>query len=241
MGDDPPARGRFLLKLSGELLAGAGGSGLDPDSVNGYARALVELSGRGWQIGVVTGGGNFVRGRQLKAFTRTRADMMGMLATVINAIALADAIQRAGGSARALSPIAADGPAEAFSAERAARLMQTGTVAVFGGGTGNPWVTTDTAAALRAAQTGCGLLLKGTKVDGVYDSDPRKNPHALRYDSIGYEDVLRGDLGVMDGAAVAICRDAGIPVIVFDITRPENVERVLEDPSTGTLIGEEKQ
>ncbi len=240
MGDDPPARGRFLLKLSGELLAGSGGSGLDPESVDAYARVLVGLSGDGWQIGVVTGGGNFVRGRQLQAFTRTRADMMGMLATVINAIALADSIRRAGGAASAMSPIAADGPAEPFTVDRAMELMQDGAVAVFGGGTGNPWVTTDTAAALRAAQTGCGMLLKGTKVDGVYDADPVGNPEAVRYDRISYDQVLRGDLGVMDGAAVAICRDAGIPIVVFDITRPENVERVLASPSTGTLIGEEQ-
>jgi uridylate kinase len=241
MGDDPPARRRFLLKLSGELLAGSGGSGLDPDSVDGYARVLADLAAHGWQIGVVTGGGNFVRGRELRSFTRTRADMMGMLATVINAIALADAIRRAGGRAGAMAPLAADGPAEPFRAERAVELMENGAVAVFGGGTGNPWVTTDTAAALRAAQTGCDMLLKGTKVDGVYDSDPVSNPDAVRYDSMDYDRVLTGDLRVMDGAAVAICRDAGIPVIVFDVTRPENVERVLASPSTGTIIGEEQQ
>lgn len=241
MGDDPPSADRFLLKLSGELLAGDGGSGLDPESIDGYAEVLKRLSARGAQIGVVTGGGNFVRGRQLSAFTRTSADMMGMLATVINAIALSDAILRAGGAAVAMSPIACDGPTERFRSARAVSLMDDGVVTVFGGGTGNPWVTTDTAAALRAAQTGCRMLLKGTKVDGVYDSDPVGNPGARRYRRISYDDVLRGDLRVMDGAAVAICRDAGIPVTVFDITRPENVERVLDDPSTGTLIGEEQQ
>ena len=240
MSEDPPAPGRFLLKLSGELLAGTGGSGLDPGCVEGYARALIRLSRKGWQIGVVTGGGNFVRGRQLETFTRTRADMMGMLATVINAIALADSICRSGGSAVAMSPIAADGPAEPYSSERALASMESGVIAVFGGGTGNPFVTTDTAAALRAAQTGCSILLKGTKVDGVYDSDPVNNPRARRFDRLDYGDVLRGELGVMDNAAVAICRDAGIPVNVFDITRPENVERVLADPSTGTIIGEEQ-
>jgi uridylate kinase len=241
MGDDPPPADRVLLKLSGELLAGDGGLGLAPKSVDGYADVLRRLAAGGTQLGVVTGGGNFVRGRQLSAFTRTSADMMGMLATVMNAMALADAIIRAGGAAVPMSPIAFDGPTERFRSGRAVSLMEDGVVVVFGGGTGNPYVTTDTAAALRAAQTGCRMLLKGTKVDGVYDSDPVSNPDARRYSRIGYDEVLRGGLGVMDGAAVAICRDAGIPVAVFDITRPENVERVLEDPSASTLIGEEQQ
>jgi uridylate kinase len=241
MGEGPSDRSdrRLLLKLSGEILAGQGGRGIDTGVTAAMASVLVRLEKRGFQLGVVTGGGNFVRGSELTGVKRTRADFMGMLATVINGMALQDAVEKCGGRAAVLSAIAFSGTdVESYHPARAIDLMESGTVSIFAGGTGNPFLTTDTAAALRAVQTGCSILFKGTKVDGVYDRDPQVHPDAVRYSRLSYGEVLEKDLRVMDAAAVAICRAAGLPIAVFDITDPGMIEKVVDDPSIGTVVGE---
>jgi uridylate kinase len=235
--DDPAVSERILLKLSGEILAGEAGHGIDPETTGKIARAILDLEDTGCSVGVVTGGGNFIRGRDLRSIDRITGDQMGMLATLINGLALRDALRKHGGKATVLSSIPVEGIFETFSPEKAEEYLNSGYVVIYSGGTGNPCLTTDTAAALRAVQTGCSRLLKGTKVDGVYDSDPAENPDAKRFNTLSYEDVLRLDLKVMDAAAIAICRDAGLPVSVFDIWNPENIIRVFKEPSTGSLIG----
>lgn len=199
----------------------------------------MECLGAGFRPGVVTGGGNFVRGAQLDRATRWRADYMGMLATVINCLYLQDAIERLGGAAAVLSAFPAGPAVLDYSPARALELLESGQVVLYAAGTGNPFLTTDTAAALRAAQTGCSILLKGTKVDGVYDSDPGTHPGARRFDGLTYDRMLELGLGVMDAAAVAVCRDSSMPLVVFDATDPANILRVLRNPSLGTVIREE--
>jgi uridylate kinase len=233
--DDRPQR--VLLKLSGEILAGETGHGIDPETTEALACAVVKLASAGCSVGIVTGGGNFIRGRDLCSSDRITGDQMGMLATLINGLAFRDAVRKQGGNAVVLSSIPVEGMFETFSPGKAVEYLSEGYVVIYAGGTGNPCLTTDTAAALRAVQTGCSILLKGTKVDGVYDSDPAQNAEAERYESLTYEDVLRLDLKVMDGAAIAICRDAGLPISVFDIRNPENILRILREPSVGSLIG----
>ena len=235
--DDRSFRERVLLKLSGEVLAGEAGHGIDPDITGELARAVLELAASGCSVGIVTGGGNFIRGRDLRSIDRITGDQMGMLATLINGLAFRDAIRKSGGSAVVLSSIPVEGIFETFSPEKAEKYLSRGDVVIYAGGTGNPCLTTDTAAALRAVQTRCTRLLKGTKVDGVYDSDPAQNPEAQRFKTLTYDEVLRLDLKVMDAAAIAICRDAGLPVSVFDIWDPENILRVFKDPSIGSQIG----
>jgi len=190
-------------------------------------------------MGVVVGGGNFVRGGRSQGITRHRADWMGMLATVINAIALQDAIESLGGRAAVLSAFPVADQVAGFSPETASDLLDSGTTVIYAGGTGNPFLTTDTAAALRAVQTGCRLLLKGTKVDGIYDSDPVGNPSAKRFETLTYGDVLGLGLGVMDAAAVAVCRDSSLPMLVFDVTDPANILRALGNERLGTTVREE--
>jgi uridylate kinase len=237
--DIPPAGSRILLKLSGEILAGGAGWGVDLPSVDRYAAALIECCRAGFRPGVVTGGGNYVRGALLDGVTRWRADCMGMLATVINALFLQDAVERLGGRSRVLSAFPAGPAVEEYAPQRASDLLESGFVVLYAAGTGNPFLTTDTAAALRAAQTGCSILLKGTKVDGVYDSDPGRNPKAARFGRLSYNRMLELDLRVMDAAAVAVCRDSSMPMVVFDATDPDNILRVLRNPSLGTVIREE--
>lgn len=237
--DFPPAGSRVLLKLSGEILAGGGGWGTDRSTVDQYAAALLECSRAGFRPGVVTGGGNYIRGSRLEDVVRWRADYMGMLATVINALFLQDSVERLGGTARVLSAFPASPAVEEYSPSRATELLDAGCMVFYAGGTGHPYLTTDTAAALRAAQTGCSILLKGTKVDGVYDSDPEKNPGARRFEKLSYNRMLELDLRVMDAAAVAVCRDSSLPMVVFDATNPANILRVLRNPSVGTMIREE--
>lgn len=235
--DDRACRERVLLKLSGEVLAGETGHGIDSDFTGKLAVAVVDLAAAGCSIGIVTGGGNFIRGRDLRSTDRITGDQMGMLATLINGLAFRDAIRKHGGRATVLSSIPVEGFFETFSPEKAEKYLNRGYVVIYSGGTGNPCLTTDTAAALRAVQTGCSRLLKGTKVDGVYDSDPVQNPEAQRFKTLTYDDVLKLDLKVMDAAAIAICRDAGLPISVFDIRDPENIVRVFKEPSIGSLIG----
>lgn len=240
MAGEPPHKGsRILFKLSGEILGGRSGAGIDPATLEGYARALVDCTAEGWRTGVVIGGGNFVRGSRSKAVSRFSADWMGMLATVMNAIALHDTIGAAGGSSGILCAFPAGPMVREFSPDRASEILEKGGVAIYAGGTGHPHLTTDTAAALRAVQTGCSMLLKGTKVNGIYDSDPFENPSARRFDTLGYGRLLELGLEVMDAAAVAVCRDGSLPLAVFDATDPDNLLRVLHDPSLGTVVREE--
>ncbi len=235
--DDGAVQPRVLLKLSGEVLAGESGRGIDPEITGELAGAVLALAATGCSVGVVTGGGNFIRGRDLKSADRITGDQMGMLATLINGLAFRDAVRKRGGRAVVLSSIPVEGIFETFSPEKAEKCLNQGYVVIYAGGTGNTCLTTDTAAALRAVQTGCSRLLKGTKVDGVYDSDPAQNPEAKRFSTLTYDDVLRLDLKVMDAAAIAICRDAGLPISVFDIWNPENIIRIFREPSIGSLIG----
>ena len=235
--DDRTGNERVLLKLSGEVLAGEAGHGINPDITRELAGAVLDLAATGRRIGIVTGGGNFIRGRDLRSIDRITGDQMGMLATLINGLAFRDAIRKHGGKAAVLSSIPVEGIFETFSPEKAVDYLSLGYVVIYAGGTGNPCLTTDTAAALRAVQTGCARLLKGTKVDGVYDSDPAQNLEALRFAALSYDEVLKLDLKVMDAAAIAICRDAGLPISVFDIWDPENILRVFKEPSIGSQIG----
>ncbi len=237
MDDGSGIAPRVLLKLSGEILAGPAGSGFHRDTVFRIAEVLVEVASAGYQLAVVSGGGNFARGRELSAFTRTRADYIGMLATVMNCLAVCDAVQKKGGKAAVLSAIPVpEAGADLFAPTKAEELLASGFIVFYAGGTGNPLLSTDTAAALRAAQTGCEILYKGTKVDGIYDSDPKINSDATRFTELSYNEVLRRDLKVMDAAAVAVARDNQLPIVVFDITDPYNFVRILENHSLGTIV-----
>jgi uridylate kinase len=239
-GGSPDGSGeRILVKISGEILAGPDRRGIDTGITAGIAGVLVSAALRGYRIGLVSGGGNFVRGSELGDIRRTRADFMGMLATVINGMALQDAVEKCGGRASVLSAIGVTGTGvETFSPDLAGELLDSGHIVIYTGGTGNPYLTTDTAAALRAVQTGCSTLYKGTKVDGVYDRDPAVHPDAVRFSRLSYGEVLERDLKVMDAAAVAVCRAGGIPIVVFDVTDPAGIDRAIRDPGTGTVIGE---
>jgi uridylate kinase len=237
MEEGSPRGERFLLKLSGEALAGESRHGIDTRKVSELAEELVSLSKLGYQPGIVTGGGNFLRGRDTGGITRTTADYMGMLATVMNSLALADAVEKAGGMSSVFSAFPfPEAGVKTFSPRRATELFQSGEILVFAGGTGNPFLSTDTAAALRAAQTRCKTLYKGTKVDGVYDMDPKLFPEARRFERITCDQVLSMGLGFMDSAAVAVCRDAGIEIVVFDITGPGNLNRVLKGELPVTVV-----
>ncbi|MCK4672220.1 MAG: uridine monophosphate kinase, partial [Candidatus Aegiribacteria sp.] len=205
--------------------------------VKRLTESLMDLVSDGIQVGIVTGGGNFIRGRDLQSIDRITGDQMGMIATVINSLALRDAIEKHGGNAVVLSAIQMPGFLEFFSPRLANDFLERGYIVIYAGGTGNPCLTTDTAAALRAVQTGCSMLLKGTKVDGIYDSDPEHNPEAERFTQLSFEEVLKLDLKVMDAAAVAICRDAELPISIFDIRDPVNIVRILSEPSIGSIVG----
>jgi uridylate kinase len=234
----PPFK-RILLKLSGEVLMGAGAFGIDPDTTARIAGEIRLAREAGFDLCLVVGGGNIFRGLAAAArgFDRASADYMGMLATVMNALALQNALEQQGVDTRVQSAIPMASVSEPYIRRRAARHMEKGRVVIFAAGTGNPFFTTDTAAALRAAEMGCDALLKGTSVDGVYDSDPKTNPHALRYDRIGFDRVLSDNLKVMDATAVALCRDNAIPIIVFNIREEGNLARVLAGEGRVTIVG----
>lgn len=227
---------RVLLKLSGEVLAGGTGHGIHADTLGSLAGALIDLTAEGCRVGVVVGGGNFVRGRELRTTDRNTADQMGMLSTLINGLALRDALKQRGASSVVLSAIAVEGFLETYSPAAAVEYLENGFVVIYVGGTGNTFLTTDTAAALRAVQTGCCRMLKGTKVDGIYDADPMMYPEAKRFREISYREALELNLKVMDAAALAVCRDSRLPVSVFDIREASNIVRVYRDPSFGSTI-----
>ncbi len=233
-----PRYARILLKLSGEALLGDRSYGVDPAVCVFIARQIATVHATGVQVGIVVGGGNIFRGLAASAAGMDRAtgDYIGMLATVMNGLALQDAVERAGIPVRVMSAIAMNEIAEPYIRRRAVRHLEKGRVAIFVAGTGNPYFTTDTAAALRAVEIGAEVLLKATRVDGVYDSDPLKNPSARRYDRLVYADLLRDQLKVMDAAAVSLCMENDLPIVVFDLNRPDNIARVALGESVGTLI-----
>jgi uridylate kinase len=229
---------RILLKLSGEALLGDRPYGVDPAFCAFIARQIAEVHGLGVQLGIVVGGGNIFRGLAAAATGMDRAtgDYIGMLATVMNGLALQDAIERAGVPTRVMSAIAMSEVAEPYIRRRAVRHLEKGRVTIFVAGTGNPYFTTDTAAALRAVEIGAEVLLKATKVDGVYESDPLLNPDARRYTRLEYADLLRDQLKVLDATAVSLCMENDLPIVVFDLNRPDNITRVARGEEVGTLI-----
>jgi uridylate kinase len=230
---------RVLLKLSGEALMGDLGYGIDPVIVQDIAQEVAEVVNTGVQVAIVVGGGNIFRGMQASArgMDRATADYVGMLATVMNAITLQDALEQQGVATRVLSAIAMQEVAEPYIRRRAIRHLEKGRVVVFGAGSGNPFFTTDTAAALRAAEIDANAIFKATKVDGVYDSDPKVNPDAKRFNSLTYAHVLSADLRVMDSTAIALCKENNIPIIVFNIFERGNIRRVVAGEPIGTIVG----
>ena len=236
LGRDEPKYKRVLLKLSGESLAGAAGHGIDFDTVQRICRPIKEIVEMGVQVGIVVGGGNFWRGRSSGKMDRTRADHMGMLATVINALGVADGLEQLGLEVRVQTAIAMQQVAEPYIRNRAVRHLEKGRVVVFGCGTGNPFFSTDTAAALRAAEIDADVIMKATMVDGVYDSDPKTNPHAVKYDTVSFSDVLSHDLKVMDSTAASLCRDNHLPILVFSIEDEQNIRRAVCGETVGTLV-----
>ena len=238
MSTNPLKYRRVLLKLSGEALMGNVDYGIDPAVISAMAREIVEAQRAGAEIGLVIGGGNIFRGAGLAAagMDRVTGDHMGMLATVINALAMADALEKQGGYARVMSAIKINEVCEDYIRRRAIRHMEKGRIALFAAGTGNPFFTTDSAAALRASEIGADLLLKATKVDGIYDSDPKKNPKATRYDRLSYDEVIARNLQVMDTAAFALCRDNQVPLRIYDMMQPGALMRILKGEDLGTLV-----
>lgn len=236
-----PKYHRVLLKISGESLAGNENHGIDFDTVRKICKPIKECADMGVQIAIVVGGGNFWRGRSSGEMDRTRADHMGMLATTINALGIADALEQLGLVVRVQTAIEMRQIAEPYIRNRAVRHLEKGRVVVFGCGTGNPFFSTDTAAALRAAEIDADIILKATMVDGVYDSDPKKNPEAKKYDSLTYLSVLEQNLQVMDSTAASLCRDNSIPICVFSIANPENITRVICGEKIGTIVKEEQR
>lgn len=240
MNDAPSLKyRRILLKITGEALGEAAtGSGICPDRIHGIAGEIREVRELGVQVVVVVGGGNIFRGARgsRQGIDRATGDYMGMLATVINALALQDALEKQGVPTRVQTAIAMAQVAEAFIRRRAVRHLEKGRVVIFAGGTGNPYFSTDTAAALRATEIGADIILKATKVDGIYTEDPKKNPDARRYDRLTYQAALDGRLEVMDAPAFALCRDNSMPLIVFDLFQPRNIRRVVLGEAIGTLV-----
>ena len=233
-----PKYTRILLKLSGEALGGESGIGICPEAVQDMAQQILEVRDLGVQVVVVVGGGNIFRGLSgsERGIERATGDYMGMLATVINALALQDSLEKLGVPTRVQSAITMAQVAESFIRRRAVRHLEKGRVVIFGGGTGNPYFSTDTAAALRATEIGAEVILKATKVDGIYDSDPKKNPKAKRFDQITYLHALQKQLKVMDATAFSLCLDNKMPIIVFDFFKAHNLKRVVMGEKVGTLV-----
>ncbi len=238
MTNPPPRFSRILVKLSGEALLGSADYGIDPAVLKRIAGEIQDIVGMGVQVGVVIGGGNIFRGAGLAegGMDRVTGDHMGMLATVINALAMQDAIEKVGGYARTMSAIKINEVCEDYIRRRAIRHLEKGRIAIFAAGTGNPFFTTDSGAALRAIEIGADLLLKATKVDGVYDADPKKFPNATRFDKLTYDEVLARDLQVMDTAAFALCRDSDLPLRIFDMGQSGQLLRILHGEHIGTLV-----
>ena len=230
---------RVFLKLSGEALAGEKRHGFDEDTVRAVALQVKQLVDDGIQVGIVIGGGNFWRGRSSGAMDRTRADHIGMLATAMNSLALADVLESLGCDVRVQTAITMQQVAEPYIRNRAVRHLEKGRVVIFGCGTGNPFFSTDTAASLRAVEIEADVLLKATLVDGVYDKDPHKYPDAKKYSNLSFSQVIGEDLGVMDSTAAAMCRDNKMKMLVFDLSRPDNIYDAVMGGDVGTLVYEE--
>lgn len=227
---------RLLLKLSGEVLAGEQKHGFDFNVVNNICNAVKQVTDAGVQVGIVVGGGNFWRGRSSGDMDRSRADNIGMLATVMNSLALQEGFLQAGVDARVMSAIEMTGVAEPFMRDNAVRHLEKGRVVIFAGGTGNPFFSTDSGAALRAAQINADVLLKATNVDGVYDKDPNKFSDAVKFDEITHNELLEKHLAVMDTAAAAICQENNIPILVFNLNNTDNIFKAVCGENTGTIV-----
>ena len=229
---------RILLKLSGESLAGKGTSGINDSVLEEYAKQVIEAVKKGCGVAIVIGGGNIFRGLSgtKSGFDRVKGDKMGMLATVINSLALESAISRLGGKAKVFTSIRMEPVGELYNRDKVLEAMKNKTVCILAGGTGNPFFTTDTAAALRAVEIGADVLLKGTRVDGVYTSDPEKDSNAEKFDTISFGEVINKRLQVMDSTAFTLCRDNNMPVIVFDMNKPGNLNKLIDGEKIGTLV-----
>jgi uridylate kinase len=229
---------RILLKVSGEALMGDKGYGIDAHTVDFMAREIKDVCSMGIQLAIVIGGGNIFRGVQasLEGMERASADYMGMVATVINALALQNSLEKHGIPTRVQSAIEMKELAESYIRRKAIRHLEKGRVVIFAAGTGNPYFTTDTAAALRAMEIGAELIIKGTKVDGVYSADPLKDPHAVKFSSLTYIDVLKKGLGVMDSTAISLCMDNNLPIVVFNLRGKGNIRKIIEGKKIGTLV-----
>ncbi|MDP6934918.1 MAG: UMP kinase [Myxococcota bacterium] len=237
-----PVYKRVLLKLSGEMLAGESGFGIAPRTIIRFCEEVKEVRNLGVELAVVIGGGNIFRGLAgaSRGMDRAHADYMGMLATVMNALALQDCLERLGCYTRVMSAISMEEVAEPYIRRRAIRHMEKGRVVIFAAGTGNPFFSTDTAASLRSAELQADVILKATKVDGVYDVDPMENPNAKRYESLRYIDVLKQGLKVMDATAISLCMENDIPIVVFDLNRDGNIRRAVLGEDIGTRISNEQ-
>ena len=235
-----PKYKRILLKLSGEAFAGEAGFGIHRDAITRIAAEIVAASRTGVQFGVVVGGGNFFRGVQASdsGLQRVTVDHMGMLATAMNSLALHDCLTAQGGVSRVMSAVRMGSMVEGFSRRAALASIDAGGIVIFAAGTGNPYFSTDTAAALRAVEIGADVLAKATKVDGVYDQDPVRFPDASRYEKISYAEVLSAGLGVMDATAVSLCKENGLPVVVFNLTQTGSIQQLANGETIGTLISE---
>lgn len=229
---------RILLKLSGEALMGKKGFGIDQDTIDAYCQEINHIHSLGVEVAVVIGGGNIFRGVQgeRKGMDRAQADYMGMLATVMNAMALQDALERIGAKTRVMSALEIHKVCEPYIRRKAIRNLEKGRIVIFGGGTGNPFFTTDTAASLRAVEIEADVVLKGTRVDGVYTADPEKDPNAKLFQEITFADVLANRLNVMDMTAFTLCEENKLPIIVFNINKPGNLERIVLGEPVGTLV-----
>ena len=233
-----PAYNRVLLKLSGEALAGQQGYGIDPEVISAIALEIKDVVRLGVQVALVIGGGNIFRGLSAasRGMDRASADYMGMLATVMNSLAMQDALESVDVDTRVQSAIEMQEIAEPYIRRRAVRHLEKGRVVIFGAGTGNPYFTTDTAASLRAMEINADVILKATKVDGVYSADPKLDKDAVKYEKLTYLEVLQKNLQVMDATATSLCMDNGLPIVVFDLTRSGNIERVVRGDDIGTLV-----
>jgi uridylate kinase len=235
-----PVYKRVLLKLSGEALMGSQSFGIDPEILKRYSSEIREVTNLGVQLGIVIGGGNIFRGvsNSSSGIDKVTGDHMGMLATIINALALQSALEHDGQTTRLMSAIRMETIAEPFIRRRAVRHLEKGRIVIFGAGTGNPYFTTDTAASLRAVEIEADVIIKGTRVDGVYDSDPERNPSALKFSEISYLDVLRKDLKVMDMTAITLCRENKLPILVFNMNTHGNFKRLMLGEPVGTRVQE---
>ena len=239
----PPRYNRILLKLSGEVLMGPSGLSIDPTVTARVAQEIADIKAKGYEICIVVGGGNIFRGMAgaARGMDRATGDYMGMLATVMNALAVQNALEQIGVDTRVQSAIPMASVCEPFIRRRAERHLEKGRVVIFAAGVGSPYFTTDSGAALRAAEMKCDALFKGTSVDGVYSADPKKDPDATRYETISYSTVLSEDLKVMDASAIALCRDNNIPIVVFNIREPGNLAAVLAGDGVSTVVQNEQE